>query len=146
MYLKLHLLFLLSLPPTFFKVNLYFIYIFFAALGLHCCAWAFSSCSERCYSSLRCVGFSLWWLLLLQSRGSRRAGFRSCGPRAQLLRSMWDLPRPGLEPVSPTLAGGFLTTAPPGKSRPPIFIIKQLHLILTVNFQVLIIYSHLYCL
>ena len=28
---------------------------------------------------------------------------------------MWDLPRPGLKPVSPALAGGFLTTAPPGK-------------------------------
>ena len=28
---------------------------------------------------------------------------------------MWDLPRPGLEPVSPALAGGFLTTLPPGK-------------------------------
>ena len=28
---------------------------------------------------------------------------------------MWDLPGPGLEPVSPALAGGFLTTAPPGK-------------------------------
>ena len=29
---------------------------------------------------------------------------------------MQDLPGPGLEPVSPGLAGGFLTTAPPGKS------------------------------
>ena len=29
---------------------------------------------------------------------------------------MWDLPGPGLEPVSPALAGGFFTTAPPGKS------------------------------
>ena len=28
---------------------------------------------------------------------------------------MWDLPGPGLKPVSPALAGGFLTTAPPGK-------------------------------
>ena len=28
---------------------------------------------------------------------------------------MWDLPGPGLEPMSPALAGGFLTTAPPGK-------------------------------
>ena len=28
---------------------------------------------------------------------------------------MWDLPGPGLEPVSPALAGGFSTTAPPGK-------------------------------
>ena len=30
---------------------------------------------------------------------------------------MWDLPGPGLEHVSPALAGGFLTTAPPGKSK-----------------------------
>ena len=33
-----------------------------------------------------------------------------------MLRGMWDLPGPGLEPVSPALAGRFLTTAPPGKS------------------------------
>ena len=32
-----------------------------------------------------------------------------------MLCSMWDLPGPGLEPVSPALAGGFLTTVPPGK-------------------------------
>ena len=31
------------------------------------------------YSLLRCVGFSLRWLLLLQSMGSRHAGFSSCG-------------------------------------------------------------------
>ena len=29
---------------------------------------------------------------------------------------MWDLPGAGLEPVSPALAGGFLSTVPPGKS------------------------------
>ena len=29
---------------------------------------------------------------------------------------MWDLPGPGLEPVSPALAGRFLTTVPPRKS------------------------------
>ena len=29
---------------------------------------------------------------------------------------MWDLPRPGVEPMSPALAGGFFTTGPPGKS------------------------------
>ena len=28
---------------------------------------------------------------------------------------MWDLPGPGLEPMSPALAGGFLTAAPPEK-------------------------------
>ena len=36
---------------------------------------------------------------------------------------MWDLPGPGLEPMSPALAGGFLTTVPPGK--PCNFIEKQ---------------------
>ena len=34
------------------------------------------------YFSLRCTGFSLRWLLLLQSMGSRRAGFSSCGSLA----------------------------------------------------------------
>ena len=29
---------------------------------------------------------------------------------------MWDLPGAGIEPVSPALASGFLSTAPPGKS------------------------------
>ena len=36
---------------------------------------------------------------------------------------MWDLPRPGLEPVCPALAGGFLTTAPPGR---PCFLIFKM--------------------
>ena len=39
----------------------------------------------------------------------------NCGSQAQALRGMWDPPRPGLEPVSPALAGRFSTTAPPGK-------------------------------
>ena len=79
------------------------------------------------YSSLLCVGFSLWCLLLLQSTGCRHTGFSNCGSRALehrlsscgawalLLHGMWDPPGPGLEPVSPALAGRFLTTAPPEK-------------------------------
>ena len=39
----------------------------------------------------------------------------SCGAQALLLSSTWDLPGPGIEPVSPALAGGFLTNVPPGK-------------------------------
>ena len=35
------------------------------------------------YSLLRCTGFSLRWLLLLWSTGSRHVGFSSCGMRAQ---------------------------------------------------------------
>ena len=34
---------------------------------------------------------------------------------------MWDLPGPGIKPVSPALAGGFLTTVPPGKPGPTDF-------------------------
>ena len=40
------------------------------------------------------------------------------GARAYLLCSMWDLPGTGLKPMSLALAGGFLTTAPPGKPLP----------------------------
>ena len=56
----------------------------------------------------------------LSSCGSRALESRlsSCGTGAQLLYGMWDLPGPGLEPVSPALAGGFLITVPPGK--PPL--------------------------
>ena len=66
----------------FFNINL-FIYLFLAVLGLHCCAWVFSSCGEPgtlcggAWAS-HCGGFSLLW-----STGSRHAGFSSCGMRAQ---------------------------------------------------------------
>ena len=32
--------------------------------------------------------------------------------------SVWHLSRPGMEPPSPALTGGFLTTGPPGKPHP----------------------------
>ena len=31
----------------FFNKFILFIYLFMAVLGLHCCVWAFSSCSEQ---------------------------------------------------------------------------------------------------
>ena len=33
----------------------------------------------------------------------------SCGTQAQFLHGMWDLPRPGIKPRSPTLAGSLFT-------------------------------------
>ena len=48
----------------------------FGCTGLHCWVWAFSSCSERGYSSLRYVGVSSWWPLLLQGMGSRARGLQ----------------------------------------------------------------------
>ena len=111
----------------FFNKFIYFIYSFLAALGLRCCARAFSSCSERGLLFVRCVVFSLRWLLLLRSwalgarasvvvaRGLSSCGSRalerrlsSCGTRDLLLRGMWDLPGPGLEPVSPALIGRWI--------------------------------------
>ena len=59
------------------------------------------------------------WALGTHASVVAARGLSSCGARAQLLRGVWDLPGPGIEPVSPALAGGFLTTAPPGKS--PLF-------------------------
>ena len=32
------------------------------------------------------------------------------GTKAQLLHSMWNLPRPGIQPMSPVVAGRFLST------------------------------------
>ena len=64
----------------------FLIYLFLPALGLRCRAWGFSLvAASRGYSSLWCTGFSLQWLLLLQSTGSRCTGFSSCGTRAQQL-------------------------------------------------------------
>ena len=81
---------------------------FLAVLGL-CGALGLSLVAVSWgYSSLHCVIFSFWWLLLLQSRGSRCVGFRSCGAQAYLLSCVWNLPGPGIEPLCPALAGEFL--------------------------------------
>ena len=50
--------------------------------------------------------------------------FCSCGEQGLhsscSAHGMWDLPRPGIKPMSPTLAGGLLTTKPPGKPLCPL--------------------------
>ena len=53
----------------------------------------------------------------LSSCGFLALGYRinSCGTQASLLCGMWDILGPGIEPVSPELAGRFFTTEPPGK-------------------------------
>ena len=86
-------------------------------LGLRFCARAFSSCGK-------------WGPLFIAVRGplsitaspvaehrlqTRRLRLSNRGSRAQPLRGMWDLPRPGLEPMFPALAGRFSTAAPPRK-------------------------------
>ena len=102
-----------------------------AVLGLRFCARAFSSCGK-------------WGPLFIAVRGpltiaastvaEHRLQMRrlsNCDSRAQLLCGTWDPPRPGLEPVSPALAGRFSTTAPPGKPQLFTFFSGQK---LQVNF------------
>ena len=116
------------LKNTFLILSIYF--------WLHCVFVAVCGLSlvvaSGGYTSSWCTDFLRW--LLLRSTGCRHAGFGSCGTRAQqlwfvglecrlsscgawaqLLHGMWDLPRPGIQPMSPALAGGFLTTMPPRK-------------------------------
>ena len=73
--------------------------------------WRAGATLHRCARASHHHGLSCWEHRLQTRRLS------SCGSRAQLLRGMWDPPRPGLEPVSPALAGRLPTTAPPGKPR-----------------------------
>ena len=57
-------------------LNFWLCWVFVAARGLSLVA------SSGGCSLFQCVGFSLQWLLLLQSTGSRPVGFSSCGSRA----------------------------------------------------------------
>ena len=121
-----------------FVFNLFTIFIYFIFFGcvgfslLHtgflqlqrvgatllCSAWASHCSSFSCFGAQALgVRASVVVARRLSSCGSQDLEHRlsSCGTQAQLLRDMWDLPGPGLEPTSPALTGGFLTTVPPGK-------------------------------
>ena len=86
-----------------------------AVLGLRFCARAFSSCGKRGPLFIAVRGPLTIAASPVAEHGLQTRRLISRGTRAQLLRGMWDLPRPGLEPMSPALAGRFSTTAPPGK-------------------------------
>ena len=86
-----------------------------AVLGLCFCARAFSSCGKWGPLFIAVRGPLTIAASLVAEHRLQTRGLSNCGSRAQLLRGTWDPPGPGLEPVSPALAGGLLTTAPPGK-------------------------------
>ena len=80
-------------------------------LGLRFCARAFSSCGKRGPLFIAVRGpLTIAASLVVEHRLQTRR-LSNCSSRAQLLCGMWDLPRPGLEPMSPALAGRFSTTA-----------------------------------
>ena len=84
--------------------NLWLHGVFFAVRGLSLAA------ASGGYSSLQCAGFSLQWLLLLWSTGSRAHGLQKLWYMGLVDLHMW------LKPLSPALAGRFLSIVPPGKS------------------------------
>ena len=72
-------------------------------------------------------------------------GSRSCSSVVvahglQLLRGLWELPRPGIKPTSSTMAGRIFTTEPPGK--PSSFWFLSMPLVInsarTINFLLLL--------
>ena len=60
------------------KKRIYYFYLFLTVLSLHGCR-LFSSCGEWRVGTpvyLQCLGFSLQWLILLLSTGSRVCGLQ----------------------------------------------------------------------
>ena len=94
-----------------------------AVLGLRFCARALSSCGKRGPLFIAVRGPLAIAASLVAEHRLQTRRLSNCGSRAQPLRGTRDLPRPGLEPVSPALAGRLSTTAPPGK--PTIIISIQ---------------------
>ena len=125
-------LFPLKFGPAFFffffehlKPHICFIYFYFWL------CWVFVSVrglslvvASRGHSSSRCVGLSLLRPLLLRGTGSRCAGsvVVAHGPSCSAACGIF---RPGLEPVSPVLAGRFSTTVPPGKPGPAFYTLGE---------------------
>ena len=113
--------FFFFLISAYFYSNLLFIYLFIYIFYFWLC-WVFVSvrglspvAASGGHSSSRCAGLFTIAASLVAEHRLQTCRLSSCGSRDSLLHGMWDLPRPGLEPVSPALAGRFSTTAPPGK-------------------------------
>ena len=113
-WVHLSLFFFLNTVPVVFFFLIIYLFIL-AALVLRFYARAFSSCGKRGPLFIAVRGPLTIAASLVAEHRLQTCRLSNCGSRAQLLRSMWDLPRPGLEPVSPALAGRLSTTAPPGK-------------------------------
>ena len=120
--------FLKGTPFIYLFIYLWLCWVFVSVRGLSLVA------ASGGHSSLRCAGLTIGASLVAEHRLQTRR-LSSCGSRAQLLHGMWDPPRPGLEPMSPALAGRFSTTAPPGKPR--ILSIKKKKFLVRFFFNVL---------
>ena len=145
-------------PCPFYKNN--FIYLFWALLGLHCCV-GFSLvvasggylCSSR---ASHCSVFCCWgtWApgagasgvvsqeLCSCSPHALENRLKSCGPWARWLLGLWALPGSEIEPVSPALAGKFLTTEQ-SLEAPRVHALDQVLICLRVSRNSLLLGYHL---
>ena len=112
----------------FFLIYLWLCWVFVSVQGLSLVV------ASGDHSSLQCAGLSPSRPLLAEHRLQMRR-LSNSGSWAQLLRGTWDPPRPGLEPVSPALAGRLATTAPPGK---PLIVVLICISLLVSNVEHLI--------
>ena len=116
----MEILFNASPHPSFycFIFRIVFIYFSLTIVSLSCGAWAFSSCNEQgllfvAMHGLLLVVISLVVKHQLQACGLQWSQYTGSVVAALGLSCMWNPPRPGTEPMSSALAGGFLTTGPP---------------------------------
>ena len=113
-------------PVDFISYGIFFfnfIYLFiYGCVGLRFCARAFSSCGKWGPLFITVCGPLTIAASLVAEHRLQTRRLSNCGSRAQSLRGMWDPPRPGLEPVSPALAGRLSITVPPGKPYGIFFI------------------------
>ena len=110
---------------------------FLTVLGLRFCVRAFSGCGKRGPLFIVVHGPLTIAASLVVEHRLQSHRLSSCGSRAQLLHGMWDLPRPGLEPVSPALAGRFSTTASPGKPNQQLLFCRSSYIGLLLVYLVM---------
>ena len=139
-------LFILLIVSSFFKNKFIYLFNFWlhwvlvsarrlslvaASGGFSCCrAWALGTQA----SVVVACGLSSCGLRALERRLS------SCGTRAEFLCGMWDLPGPGLKPMFPALAGGFLTTVPRGSPVNCFFCCTE-----AFSFDVVLVVDFCFC-
>ena len=104
-----------SCKHFFFKFLFIYLFIYGCVGSSLLCEGLLSSCGKRGPLFIVVRGPLTIAASLVAEHRLQTRRLSNCGSRAQLLRGMWDPPRPGIEPVSPAPAGKLPTTAPPGK-------------------------------
>ena len=107
-------------------LNFYFIHsIYFWLPWVFTATWGFSLVSvSRGYSLVSVNGLLIAMVSLAADTGFRAHELSSCSEWAWVSCGIWNLFESRIKPMSPTLAGGFLTTGPPGKFS-QAFLIKM---------------------